>query len=177
MDKFPLLWSGRPAGELATEKEPLYTWFTARCHLPEEGLWCAWAVGEQGELRLGVLEPEGGQMSIRRRFSDRMTAPLGRLLRGEVRSAVEDASVWEAVPEPERFFRTPWLRRQLRGVKGALTRRGEGWRQLALPYDPRKPYPLVPMFCLSRIRRLGEERYVIYTFDRQEWPIPGPEKN
>ena len=51
MDKFPLLWSGRPAGELATEKEPLYTWFTARCHLPEEGLWCAWAVGEQGELR------------------------------------------------------------------------------------------------------------------------------
>ena len=83
----------------------------------------------------------------------------------------------EAAPEPERFFRTPWLRRQLRGVKGALTRRGEGWRQLALPYDPRKPYPLVPMFCLSRIRRLGEERYVIYTFDRQEWPIPGPEKN
>ena len=75
MDKFPLLGSGHPAGELATEKEPLYTWFTARCHLPEEGLWCAWAVGEQGELRLGVLEPEGGQMSIRRRFSDRMTAP------------------------------------------------------------------------------------------------------
>ena len=25
MDKFPLLWEGRPAGELMTERETLYT--------------------------------------------------------------------------------------------------------------------------------------------------------
>lgn len=175
MDKFPLLWSGRPVGELTTEPEPLYTRFTARCRLPEEGLWCAWAVGERGELRLGVLEPEGAEASIRRRFSHRMTEPLGRLLRGEARPAVEDAADWESAPEPDRLFRTPWLRRQLRGVKGALTKTGDGWRQLALPYDPKKPYPLAPMFCLSAIRRLGPEKYVIYTFNREEWPVA--EKN
>ena len=41
MDKFPLLWDGRSVGELTTEREALYTWFEARCRLPEKGLWCA----------------------------------------------------------------------------------------------------------------------------------------
>ena len=42
MDKFPLLLEGSPAGELIAEPEGLYTWFSARCPLPD-GLWCAWA--------------------------------------------------------------------------------------------------------------------------------------
>ena len=59
-DKFPLLLDGRAEGELTVEREALYTWFNARCRLPEEGgLWCAWAVGQAGSLRLGVLEPVG----------------------------------------------------------------------------------------------------------------------
>ena len=71
MDKFPLIWAGVSAGELITERESLYTCFSARCRLPEEGqLWCAWAVGERGELRLGILEPAGEQAEIRRRFSE-----------------------------------------------------------------------------------------------------------
>ena len=53
MDKFPLMQGGVSVGELITEKEALYTWFEARCRLPGEGLWCAWAVGDRGELRLG----------------------------------------------------------------------------------------------------------------------------
>ena len=55
MDKFPLIWRERPLGEMSVEREALYTWFTVCCRLPEPGLWCAWAVGEQGQLRLGVL--------------------------------------------------------------------------------------------------------------------------
>ena len=86
MDKYPLLLDGRPEGELSVDREGLYTVFSARCPLAE-GLWCAWAVGDQGELRLGVLEPEGRQGSIRRRFSRQLTAPLGRILRGELRPA------------------------------------------------------------------------------------------
>ena len=87
MDKFPLLLEGRPVGELITEREALYTWFDIRCRLPEKGLWQAWAVGDQGELRLGIPEPAEGRTALRRRFSRRMTEPLGRLLRGERRAA------------------------------------------------------------------------------------------
>ena len=36
MDKFPLTADGRPAGELIAQREGLYTWFSARCPLPEE---------------------------------------------------------------------------------------------------------------------------------------------
>ena len=127
MDKFPLLLEGRPAGELTAEYEPLYTLLSARCPLPD-GLWCAWAVGERGVLRLGVLEPQNGCGFIRRRFSHRLTAPLGRILRGEVRpngvtpeaAPSEEPSAWSPVPAPERLFRTPWLRQRMQGRQGVL---------------------------------------------------------
>ena len=36
LDKFPLLWEGDSIGELAVERESLYTWFDVRCRLPGE---------------------------------------------------------------------------------------------------------------------------------------------
>lgn len=173
MDKFPLLWDGNPAGELITERESLYTWFTARCRLPGEGLWCAWAVGDQGELRLGVLEPEGEWAAIRRRFSDRMTAPLGKLLRGELRFAGEQAApeTWKPVAEPLQLFQAAWLRQRLRGVQGGLTRTEKECRYLALPYQPGKPFPLTTLFCFARIKPIGGKIYVIYAFNDQERPV------
>ena len=76
MDKVPLYWENQVVGELMAEGEALYTWFSARSRLMGQGLWCAWAVGDRGEFRLGVLEPAGSQLTIRRRFSSRMTAPF-----------------------------------------------------------------------------------------------------
>ena len=169
MDKFPLLWEGKAIGELSAEQETLYTWFTVRCRLPGEDIWCAWAVGDRGELRLGVVEPQNG---IRRRFSHQMTAPLGKLLRGELRPAGDRTEEnWTAAPEPDRLFRTPWLRRQLRDVRGALTRTAEAGRFLALPYDEKQPFPLTPLFCMAQPRNIGGKRYLVYAFDGKEWPV------
>ena len=171
MDKFPLLLEGKPAGELTAEREGLYTWFSARCPLPEAGLWCAWAVGDRGELRLGVLEPEGKQGVIRRRFSGRLTAPLGRLLRGEARPAgTQEAEDWAPAPAPDQLFRSPWLRRRLGGLQGALTRRAGNVRYLALPYDPGKPFPLTTLFCFARLRRIGGGTFAVFAFDGEERP-------
>lgn len=173
MDKFPLLWEERPVGELTTEREALYTWFTVRCRLPGEGLWCAWAVGDRGELRLGVLEPEGDRGMIRRRFSDRMTVPLGKLLRGELRPARgrADREIWEPAPEPGGLFRAPWLRQHLRGAQGALTRTEGGCRLIALPYDKEKHFPVTTLFCFARLQEIGGKIYVVYAFDTQESPV------
>ena len=172
MDKFPLLMDGKPTGELTAEREGLYTWFSARCPLRPDGLWCAWAVGDRGELRLGVLEPEGAQGHIRRRFSGRLTAPLGRLPRGEVRPAgAKEPENWEPAPAPEQLFRAPWLRQRLSGVQGARVRRAGETRYLALPYDRAKPFPLTTLFCFARLRNLGEGAYVVYAFDKQDRPI------
>ena len=147
MDKFPLLWKERSVGELTAEREALYTCFSVRCALPGEGLWCAWAVGDRGELRLGVLEPQGDAAVLRRRFSHRMTAPAGRLLRGEVRPASppeEAAGDW-APAEAEALF--------------------------AVPYDPRRPVPLTGLFCFARPCRVRGERYWVYAFDSRERPV------
>lgn len=172
MDKFPLLMEGRAAGELTAEREGLYTWFSARCPLPGEGLWSAWAVGDRGELRLGVLEPEGKQGSIRRRFSGRLTAPLGRLLRGEVRPAgAGQPETWEPAPAPDRLFRAPWLRQRLKGAQGALLRRAGETRYLALPYDPAKPFPLTTLFCFACLRTVAGAAYVVFAFDGQDRPV------
>ena len=171
MDKFPLMLEGKPAGELAAEREGLYTLFSARFPL-RAGLWCAWAVGDQGELRLGVMEPEGDWSVIRRRFSGRLTAPLGRLLRGEIRPAGEkEPEVWEQAPAPDRLFRAPLLCRQLKGTQGALSRKVGDVRHLALPYDPGKPFPLPALFCFARLRSIGETAYVVYAFDGQDRPV------
>ena len=172
MDKFPLLWAGRPAGELTTRREDLYTVFSARCALPEPGLWCAWAVGEAGELRLGVLEPDGTEAAIQRRFSRRMTEPLGRLLRGELRPAAGEGPAWEETASPAGLFRGPWLRRQLQGGRGTLMRRRGSFLQLAIPWETGRPFPLTPLFTLAAVRRIGEGRYVVYTFDSGERPVP-----
>lgn len=180
MDKFPLTQGGEAVGELEVLEEALYTRFIARCRPLGEGLWCAWAVGEKGELRLGVMEPAGEELCISRRFSGRMTQPLGRLLRGEARparqareEAGEGAESWRPEAAPARLFRTPWLRRQLQGARGVLTRPWAEGMELALPYHPASPFPLTPLFCLARIRVIGEERYVVYRFDRREWPRGG----
>lgn len=173
MDKFPLLWEGKAIGELTVEQEALYTWFEAVCRLPEGGLWCAWIVGDRGELRLGVLEPSAGRSWIRRKFSRRMSEPIGTPVRGEVRpaSAVAESGDWETVASPELLFRTPWLRQQLRGTVGVLARRRGAGRTLALPYEPGRPFPLPSLFCLARVERIGERYYVLYTFDRDESPV------
>ena len=172
LDKFPLLWEGDSIGELAVERESLYTWFDVRCRLPGEGLLCAWAVGEGGSLRLGVLEPLGREAGIRRRFSHRMTEPLGKLVRGEIRPAADGWEEWKSVPDPETVFRAPWLRKRLRGMEGALILRpGEGRRYLALPYDSKRPFPLPTLFCLASVRTLNGVRYAVFAFDEEERPV------
>lgn len=171
MDKFPILLNGKTVGELTTERERLYTWFDLRCPQMEQDIWCAWAVGEQGELRVGILEPQGQEWVIRRRFSDGMTQPLGRLVRGEIRTANAGAKHWEPLCSPETVFRTPWLRRSLQGSGAVLVRQEEGRLLLAIPYDPAKPFPLVPLFCFAKLCRIHGKPYLCFAFNEAEVPI------
>ena len=122
MDKYPVFQEEQAAGELTVTPETLYTAFSGSCR-GREGLWCAWAVGETGNLRIGVLEPENGCLQIRRRFSKRLTDPLGPILRGELRPLGEEREHWEPL-RPE-LLRSPYLRCRLGGLSDVLTCRPE----------------------------------------------------
>ena len=170
MERLPIMYQGAQVGELAVEHLAGDVGFSARCAGMGKGLWCLWVVGSSGELRLGVLEERGAVFS--RRFSQRMTAPLGRLLRGELRSAGESrGGGWKSVSRPEELFRTPWLRRALAGAEGTLMKKTGKGRSLALPYSPERPFPLTPLFCFCRICRIEQREYAVFCFDDAEWPV------
>lgn len=173
MDKFPVLWGSGAVGEVTVQQEGLYTEFTVCCRFPEAGLWCVWMIGEFGELRLGVMESAGGCGTLRWQFSRQMTTRLGRLIRGELRPIGNTGKAsWERIAEPSELFQTTWLRQQLCGIGGAMFHRES--RRLALPYDAKKPFPLLPLFCFARVCSMGGRLYVLYRFDEKEQPLfPG----
>ena len=171
MDRFPVLRDGQTVGEMTVEQEANCTVFRLRCR--GDGLFSAWIVGTGGEQRLGVPEAQQGTLTMCRRFSRELTGPAGTFLRGELRScdggtAEED---WQSTGSPERLFQSGFLQHQLRGVSGAMTRRGKGRRFLALPFDTGGPFPLVPLFCFARILRIGGTAYAVFAFDRNEVPV------
>lgn len=177
MDRVPLLMGGRSVGELQIQREGLYVCFSAFCHLSEAGLWCVRLVGEEGSLRLGVLEPCGGEYRICRRFSGRTAAPLGQILRGEVCSVNRDEGAWCVAPAPENLFRTEWIRRELRGMSGVMTMRRNRFLLLALPCHTGGVFPLAPLFCLAQICWIDGSSYTVFTFDEHEWPVlPCPDE-
>lgn len=187
MDKFPVCWQGTAVGELTVEKEALYTCFSVRSILPEEGLWSAWLIGANGELRLGILEPDDCAGTIRRRFSDRMVMPLGVFLRGELRPVKPERNVWAPVSKPEEQFRSRRFRKELGNITGVWTKQGESGRWIAVPYDKRKYFPFIDLFCFAEFVNLDGREYLAFCFDREEQIVFGkneisserqkPEKN
>ena len=148
--------------------EALYTVFDVSCP-KRKGLWCAWAVGRTGRLRIGVLEPEAGCLYIRRRFSHELTAPLGTVLRGELRSLTEEREHWE--PLYLDSLKSSYLRCQLGPLPGVLTCRMDGSRLIAVPRDDSRPFPLEAMFCFASSRPVKGRSCWVFRFDGREWPV------
>lgn len=171
MDKFRVLWNETDVGQLVLEKENLYTWFQVQCHLPEKSFWCAWVIGDQGTLRLGILEPEGDRFAIRRRYSERLTAPLGNVLNGEIRPAFQDGRKWELISEPHRQICDPWLRQQLQETHGALVCMETETLFVAVPYDRETSFPMVPLFCFADIQVIRKRSYAVFAFDGENRPV------
>lgn len=179
MELVPICWGEASVGELRVEPQGLYTCFSACCHLPDSGLWCVWAVGDRGELRVGVAEPQGDMATISRRFSGQQTQTLGGLRRALLRPAGEQSQKcqdWQPLGRPEQWFSTPWLRAQLSQLQGVLIHRTEEGCRLAIPWDCGKPFPLTQLFCLASLCQLEGGPYLIFNFDRRETPIFGQER-
>ena len=167
MEHLPICRNGETVGELTMEREGLYLRCRAQCRLPDDRVWGIWAVGEQGELRIGIPDP--GRELIRC-FSRQKTAPAGTLKRVDLRPAGE-AVVWQSLQRPEDWFRSHWLCALLRGLNGVLGYREKDRITLAIPFDPQKSFPLLPLFCLGQAEQIQGKSCILYTFDRDERPV------
>ena len=172
METLDILAEGRPVGTAEVTEEGLYLRFTADCEDPLSGPCRLVGVGERGELRLGVPEPEGGRLRLSRALSRRDCAAVGRLSHLELRAPVGSSPQWE--PLPPEAFREGWIRGRLRREREVLfARRGET-RVVALPFDPEKPFPWPELFCLARIAVWRGREWAVFAFDGRERPIlPG----
>lgn len=181
--RLTLLWAGRKCGELTVRQEGLYLRLRAVCGLPGGGLRRAFAVGRTGEVRLGILVPEGGSLvpeggslAAERRLSVREAAAAGELVRGEVWPVgVPEGESWSEGVFSRRLPLAPELQKALGETSGALYASGPGGGfLLALPYDPRQRFPLETLFCLARISILRGRAYAVYAFDGAGRPLPPP---
>ena len=170
MDKYPVLAGGETVGELTVEAAASDTVLDMSC-VRREGLWCAWAVGESGALRIGIPEPEGDRLHLRRRFSRSMTAPIGRILRGELRMPERATPQWLPVDPAAPPVRSERFLRAIQARQGGLTCRVDGRRLLAFPRADDAPFPLEELFCFASFRQIKGSDFWIFAFDDAEWPV------
>lgn len=149
---------------------------------PEDGagLYKVWLRGgDRGRVLLGTLTPEGGRLSLKRTMTrtelERQDCwPITggeRVLAFAFSRQREPWQVWAGEELPTR---DPVLRGCLAPGRGLLFRRtGEGF-QLAQFLDEGRPLALAPLGCMARGRQEGGRPLLIWSFDRQGWPLGNP---
>ena len=141
--QYPIIHDGRRIGVLETRREGAYTRFDARCaFLP--GIRRLFLCGGGRSAALGVMQPEGGALVLRRRFSraamrafpapieyagfeeKTQTAAPPEALRAEKKTA--DAEPFYLTEEGVRYLALPCALR--RAAPGARVRELDGRRWL-----------------------------------------------
>ncbi len=172
--EYPVLYQGEQAGQVTLTARGGQVQAVVSCRRDNTGLFRAYLLCEKGEYPLGVLEPRGEHMGLRRTVRAGELQALGTVWRGEMRMsyAFSRSDGWEALEAGTGFFqKDPWLSRQAAGLSGALWRREGGLRLLAIPWSPDHPFPLPALFCFARTQVIRGSACVVYRFDEEERPV------
>lgn len=156
-------------GRLALWEEGTLVHLQVQRHDDGRGLYKVWIRGPGGRRLLGTLVPEGGRLCLFRRLS------RGELERERCWPVIGGETVlafsfgrdgWVREEHPERLVKDVVLRQALKGQVMLLRRQASGFR-LSASFDTVRPFPLTPLFCLSKI----EGGRVIFSFDSEGSPI------
>ena len=172
--EYPVFYRERQMGEAAVTDQGGRTQVEVSCRRDNGGLFRAYLLCERGEYPLGVLEPRGESMALRRTVRTGELQALGRVCRCEVRMSYpfSGGEAWEPLDAAADFFRRDnALARQLAALPGALWRRERDQNLLALPYAPDRPFPLPALFCFAQIRTIQGESYAVYRFSGAGDPV------
>ena len=145
------------------------------------GLYRGLLKGPRGQVDLGLLLPEGGCLRLGR------TVPVADLerkgcwpvtgaeavLAHAFRQGGPSLPGWQRVRDPAaRFPGDPVLARAASEEdRWFLCPKEEDGFLLAAPWDPRRSFPLVPAFCLARVREMAGRRWVVFRFSPEGRPM------
>ena len=141
---------------------------------PEDGkgIYKVWLTGSGGRFLLGTLAPEGGVLRLCRRVSRDSLVRAGcwPVEGGQcvLAFSFDGQKPWMREPADRRMT-DPVLRQSARGVSGLVRGDRDGF-QLALPFDPARPFCLSPAFCFARVDRVEGRLCAIFSFDEQGRP-------
>ena len=143
--QIPIIHDGRRIGVLETRREGAYTRFEARCaFLPGIRRLCVFGGGEK-RAALGVMQPEGGALTLRRRLS--------RAAMRAFPQPIEYAGFEERKTDPPPAAESGRI--EAAGVEGFFFTE-YGVRYLALPCALRRTEPGV------RVREIDGRRYLLF---------------
>ncbi len=147
------------------------------------GLYRGYVLGQGGLVELGTLLPEGGCLRLGRSF------PIAELRRqgcwpvtgGRVQMTYAFSNArphqqprgWSNIEHPEELFPRDQTLAQNAREAGTCIRccQKTGAFFLAWPWNPRRDFPLSPLFCLARVRNLGGCPYVVFSFTAEGVPM------
>ena len=129
----------------------------------EDGLYKACAVGPWGNCMLGTLMPEGQKLFLRRVLSIDSLKRQGvwPIKMVECRLVHSFRNDTPAIPWADEI-----LCRSARALPRHIVRRDREGFSIVTQFDPRAPFPLTPLFCLSRV----EGGWLIFSFREDGTP-------
>jgi hypothetical protein len=167
-------------GTLTWEERGPYIHLTACRPLQGDDLYKVWLQGQQGEFLLGTMIPEEGQLRLARTVS-RNTLQTGgcwpavgvRCTQTAVTvhsNAHPPQSCWRWEHFPAHRLTDPVLTEAACAWGAILFRQEVDGFSFAAPFDPRRPFPYTPVFCLATISMVDLHPHVILRFTQDGKP-------
>lgn len=155
--------SGGENVEWSVKEQGPRTVIEVQCCDKGDGLYKAYAVGDGGSFLLGTMMPENGKLCLRRILAVDSLKRQGvwPVKRVECRLSHPFQGTPPAIPWVDELLRCSARRLPRHTVQ----RSGEGFA-LIVPFDVRAPFPLTPLFCLSRV----ENGRLIFSFREDGTP-------
>lgn len=173
MGEVPVCCRGVRCGEARLREEGGRLEIRAELPDPRDGLYRGVLVCRQGELSLGVLHAENGNLVLRRRPEKSELARLGEPVCVQIGCsfAFGTAAVWEKTVHPSTLLQDTFLCARLERCACAWWRKEQGRLVIALPVGQQEPFPLETMFCFAKVARVEGEVCAVYTFDAAQQPV------
>lgn len=149
--------------------------------MEQSALYKVWIRGSGGEFLLGTLIPEGGQLKLSRTLSVDTLKKAGcwpvtggkcaKYFHFTDTGNTKKAAHWHWDHHPNTRFTDPVLQESVASWGSMLLRPHNRGFQLAVPFNPRRPFPLTPLFCFAALQPVEGQPHLIFTFDDSGSPL------
>lgn len=167
METVALLQNGKTIGEITLQAQGLYTLFHANVFTLDDTLQAVYLTGDGGSVRLGVIEKIGRGGQLKRSLSNQSWRHVGQLSHGDLRPAQD--SPWQTLTTAP--IKSPYLQKHCHNLPDGLWKPQGNGMEIALPYHPQKPYPLMAFFCFARFLTVEHIPYLVVALDDMELPM------